>query len=122
MKASYIERKNYVKYDETHYLLYLNEEPAEVTNEETGESVAGYAYTGTMPDGGTLVVAADVTDENRRARFVAGLIGTKYDINDQIALLANGDNTRQHAEELATFEAVRTAAKAQVDELLARTL
>ena len=39
--VSYIERKNFVKFDNEHYLLYLNEEKAEVKNEETGESVQG---------------------------------------------------------------------------------
>ena len=43
--VSYIERKNFVKFDNEHYLLYLNEEKAEVKNEETGESVQGFSYT-----------------------------------------------------------------------------
>ena len=63
-KVSYIGRKNFVKFDDKHYLLYLNEEQAEVKNEETGDAVQGYAYTGSQPDGGTLVEAKDVTDDN----------------------------------------------------------
>ena len=118
--VSYIERKNFVRFDDNHYLLYLNEEEAEVKNEETGESVQGFAYTGSYPDGGTLVEAKGVTDENRRAKFVAGLIGTEYDINDQIALLANGTDTDPHAEELKTFEDNRRAVKSAIDELLSR--
>lgn len=118
----YIQRKNYVKFDNEHYLLYLNEEKAEVKNEETGESVQGFAYTGSHPDGGTLVEAKDVTDENRRAKFVAGLIGTEYDIDSQIAILANGNDTDQHTEELKAFEENRRTVKAAIDELLSREL
>lgn len=118
----YIQRKNYVKFDNEHYLLYLNEEKAEVKNEETGESVQGFAYTGSHSDGGTLVEAKDVTDENRRAKFVAGLIGTEYDIDSQIAILANGNDTDQHAEELKAFEENRRTVKTAIDELLSREL
>ena len=66
-KVSYIGRKNFVKFDDEHYLLYLNEEQAEVKNEETGDIMQGYAYTGSQPDGSTLVEAKDVNDDNRRA-------------------------------------------------------
>lgn len=121
-KVSYIGRKNFVKFDDKHYLLYLNEEQAEVKNEETGDAVQGYAYTGSQPDGGTLVEAKDVTDDNRRAKFVAGLIGTEYDIDSQIAILANGTDTDQHAEELKAFEENRRTVKTMIDELIAREL
>ena len=121
-KISYIGRKNFVKFDDDHFLLYLNEEQAEVKNEETGETAQGYAYTGSQPDGGTLVEAKDVTDDNRRAKFVAGLIGTEYDIDSQIAILANGNDTDQHAQELKDFESTRRMVKETIDELLAREI
>ena len=121
-KVSYIGRKNFVKFDDEHYLLYLNEEQAEVKNEETGDIMQGYAYTGSQPDGGTQVEAKDVTDDNRRAKFVAGLIGTEYDIDSQIAILANGNDTDQHAQELKDFEDNRRVVKETIDELLAREL
>ena len=35
-------------------------------------------------------------------------------------MLANGEDTNEHAEELAKFKEVRAAAKKAVDELLAR--
>ena len=38
-------RQNYVKYDDNHYLLFLNEQEAEQTN-ENGDKVKGYTYTG----------------------------------------------------------------------------
>lgn len=121
-KVSYIGRKNFVKFDDEHYLLYLNEEQAEVKNEKSGDIMQGYAYTGSQPDGGTLVEAKGVNDDNRRAKFVAGLIGTEYDIDSQIAILANGNDTDQHAQELKDFEDNRRVVKETIDELLAREL
>lgn len=121
-KVSYSERKTFVQYDEKHVVLYLDEEPAEITNEETGETVQGYSYTGSMEDGGTLIEAANVTDGNRRAKFISGLLGTEYDIDAQIAILANGDDTNEHAEEKAIFMANRRLVKEQVDALLAREI
>ena len=118
--ATYKERKAFEIYDQSHALLYLNEQPAEITDEETGESVPGYSYTGDMPDGGTLVEASGVTDENRRDKFVAGLIGKSYDMDAQIAVLANGKDTTEHAAELEQFAQTRAAAKAAVDEMLNR--
>ena len=118
--ASYTERKNYVKYDNEHYLLYLNEESAEITSGESDETVEGYAYSGAEADGGTMIAASDVTDDNRRAKFIAGLIGVEYDMDAQIAILANGDDTGEHATELEEFAAYRASCKAAVDELLER--
>lgn len=120
--ATYKERKKFVIYDDCHALLYLNEQPAEITDEETGESVPGVGYTGNMPDGGTLVEAEGVTDDNRRDKFVAGLIGVSYDMNAQIAVLANGADTLEHAAELAAFLSTRAECKRKVDEMLARNL
>ena len=113
------QRQTFVKYDDSHYLLFLNEQTAEQEDEFSG-NISGYTYTGTMPDGSTLIEATGVTAENMRGKFIAGLIGTQYSKDDQIALLANGEDTAAHAEELAKFKAVRAAAKKAVDELLAR--
>lgn len=120
--ATYTERKNFVKFDDSHVLLYLNEQPGEVTKPETGESVPGYSYTGDQADGSTMIVAEGVTDENRRDKFVAGLIGLHYDLDAQIATLANGADTPEHAAELTQFATLRKQCKGEVDELLARTL
>lgn len=113
-------RKNFVKFDDEHYLLYLDEQPAEYAEPESEETVAGYSYTGPETDGGTLIEAKDVTAENRRAKFISGLIGTQYTIDAQIAVLANGKDTNEHKAELNAFEAFRADCKAAVDELLAR--
>lgn len=120
--TTYTERKNFVKFDDSHVLLYLNEQPGEVTNPETGESAPGYSYTGDQADGSTMIAAEGVTDENRRDKFVAGLIGLHYDLDAQIATLANGADTPEHAAELTQFATLRKQCKGEVDELLARTL
>ncbi|MBR5270815.1 MAG: hypothetical protein IKV64_01385 [Clostridia bacterium] len=122
-KASYTERKNFVKYDNEHYLLYLNEEATEiVVNEETGETVAGYNYYGNEVDGSVKIKASDVTEDNRRSKFIAGLIGTEFDVDAQIAILANDGDTTEHANDLARFKAFRSNCKIAIDELLSRTL
>ena len=113
------QRQTYIKYDYIHYLLFLNEQEAEQEDEFSGK-ISGYNYTGTMPDGSTLIEATGVNAENMRGKFIAGLIGIEYSKDDQIALLATGEDTNEHAEELAKFKAVRAAAKKAVDELLAR--
>ena len=113
------QRQTFVKYDDSHYLLFLHEQAAEQEDEFSGK-ISGYTYTGTMPDGSTLIEATGVTAENMRGKFIAGLIGTEYSKDDQIAMLANGEDTAAHAEELAKFRAVRAAAKKAVDELLGR--
>lgn len=118
--ASYKERKKFEIYDKDHALLYLNEQEVEIIDKESGEAVPGFSYTGNMPDGGTLVEASGVTEANRRDKFVAGVIGLHYDMDAQIAVLANGADTPEHAGELADFMAVRTEAKAKVDEMLNR--
>ena len=122
-KASYTVRKNFVKYDNEHYLLYLNEETADVVvNEATGETAAGYNYSGSEVDGSIKIKASDVTDDNRRSKFIAGLIGTEFDVDAQIAILANDGDTEEHAEDLTRFKAFRADCKSAIDELLSRTL
>ena len=113
------QRQTFVKYDDSHYLLFLHEQTAEQEDEFAGK-ISGYNYTGTMPDGSTLIEATGVTAENMRSKFIAGLIGIEYSKDDQIALLANGEDTNEHAEELEKFSAIRAAAKKAVDALLKR--
>ena len=74
-----------------------------------------------MPDGSTLIEATGVTAENMRGKFIAGLIGIEYSKDDQIAMLANGQDSEEHSEELIIFKKVRSKVKKSVDELLARS-
>lgn len=113
-------RQSYMKYDNNHYLLFLNEQEAEQTNED-GEKIKGYTYTGPRQDGSTLIEATGVTQENIRGKFIAGFLGLTYSLDDQIALLANGEDSEEHSEELIIFKKVRSEVKKSVDELLARS-
>ena len=74
-----------------------------------------------MPDGSTLIEATGVTAENMRGKFIAGLIGIEYSKDDQIAMLANGQDSEEHSEELIIFKKVRSKVKKSIDELLARS-
>lgn len=124
--VNYAERKTFVKYDDDHFLLYLNEQEAEFQTAgedgQSGETVQGYSYTGEEADGSTKIAASGVTDANRRDKFIAGLIGLSFDIDAQIAILANDGDTETHAEEMESYKACRAECKKAVDELLARIL
>ena len=113
------QRQSYMRYDNTHYLLFLNEQEAEQTN-DVGEKIKGYTYTGPRQDGSTLIEVTGVTQDNIRGKFIAGLLGLEYSLDDQIALLANGEDSEEHSEELADFMLARSEAKKNVDEVLSR--
>lgn len=82
----YQERRTFVRYDESHVMVYLNEEvlndyvPEDA--EDGTEPATYYAYSGTMPDGGTLIVAA-ATD---RDTLINGIIRTKYSQSEEDAI------------------------------------
>lgn len=112
---SYTDRKTFVKYDDNHYLLYLDEQEAQVEQPE-GEAVPGYSYTGSNEDGGTMIEAKEAT----RAAFIAGLIRTRYSQNDVEAIVLNNLEPEQRESELAELQAFRTDCKSKVDEMLGR--
>lgn len=126
--ANHRERQYFSKYDNEQHLLYLNEQavnfmsPAHNTDENPGEQVevSGYSYSGNMPDGSTIIEAKGVTDENRRDKYISGLIGVTYSTDAQLAILANGKDTERHTQELHAFEVFRSKCKQEVDELLNR--
>lgn len=131
--ATHKNRKKYVRFDDRRYVLYLNEQTVQVPEKRPGirrgkgaeepvQTVPSYAYTGDRKDGGSMIEAAGVTPANIRDRFIAGLIGTRYDMDAQLATLANGADTPAHAAELEAFNAWRAECKAAVDELLARNV
>ena len=118
-RAIYTERKTFVKYDDNHYLLYLNEEvlenhvPEGHGGEPEPEPCTAYAYTG------TLIEAADATYE----RFVSGLVRTRYSADRVEAITLNklGSDTARMAEFEAEFEELeryRSDCKARVRALL----
>ena len=70
----YPRRMRFSQYDGTHFLVYLNETPADYKPEEDSEPVSGFAYTGDQRDGGTLI-ECDAFD---RDKLINGIIRTKY--------------------------------------------
>ena len=87
---------------------------------QQGEKIKGYTYTGPRQDGSTLIKATGVTAENMCGKFIAGLLDIEYSLDDQIALLANGEDSEKHSKELADFMKIRSEAKKNVDEVLSR--
>lgn len=93
--TNYPERKTFVSFDHEQFLLYLGETPvtyvpetakiADGENEVAPEPVDGFSYTGTHPDGGTLIKAKEATYE----AFVSGLIRKRYSADEAEALQAN---------------------------------
>ncbi len=125
-KATYTERRTLVKYDDNRYMAYLNEEviedyvPEVREGEESPEPVTGYAYTGTEPDGGTLIAAGDMS----RDSLINGIIRSRYTQTEedaikthQIELFKNPDipKAEDYEAEWEAFNAFRTEAIATVD-------
>ena len=114
------QRQNYAKYDDNHYLLFLQEKEAE-QKDEHGNTVNGYTYTGTGIDGSTLIEATDVTSENMRGKFISGLIRKRYSQDEVEAIILNGNQSMEHAAEMDALQAYRDDCKRKVDELLGRS-
>ncbi|MCD8081643.1 MAG: hypothetical protein LUF04_14985 [Bacteroides sp.] len=121
---------SYTQLNEGCTILYLNEEATEIpaTGEKLPEGLRfgrkearpGYAYTGEREDGGTAIYVADVTDDNRRAKFIAALVRKKYSADDMEAILLNGNDTPEHAAELEECQRYRRWAKDAIDDILSR--
>ena len=112
-------RQNYVKYDNNHYLLFLEEKEAE-QKDENGDTINGYTYTGTEIDGSTLIDATDVTAENMRGKFISGVIRKRYSQEEGEAIILNGTQSMEHAAEMDALQDYRDDCKRKVDELLGR--
>lgn len=124
----YTEPKTLVKYNDSHYLVYLNEEVVDdyvpdTSMGEPAQPVTGYAYTGTQPDGGTLIVSADASRDN----LVNGIIRSRYSQTEedaikthQIELLKAGTHAKSESynAEWETFNTFRASAIATVDRWL----
>lgn len=127
----YTEKKTYYKFDETRYMVYLNEEvipdyiPENLTDkEEQPEPVTGYAYSGMMLDGGTLIQAKEASYPD----FVSGLIRLKYSADAEAAIQANmitaitdpeSPRATEFRTEWDTFQAYREQCKEIAKVLLA---
>lgn len=125
-KKYYLLRMSYVKYDDNHYLLYLNEKRVDDYHpDNAGESagddqtVTAYSYEGDEADGSTKIEAESANYND----FVAGIIRMKYSQNDVEAILCNhGDGNAEHAKEYDDFQAWRERAKQWANEILDRDI
>lgn len=128
-KKIYLVRMNYVRYDENHYLLYLNEKRVEnyqpdasmceCESESGGDTVTAYSYEGSEPDGSIKIEATSASYND----FVAGLVRTKYSQNDVEAILCNhGDGDSGHDAEFLAFQEWRDKAKEIAQEVLKRAI
>lgn len=113
----YTEKKTYTKYDNEHYILYLNEVDAQ--REEDGATVSGYEYSGDFGDGGTMIKATEATYD----QFVSGLIRTRYSADKVEAILlniqsGNVERMTEFQQELDNLNAFRDECKEVVHQLL----
>ena len=122
MKVTYLDRKKYEKYDDNHFIVYLNEEiipdyvPETITEgREVPEPCTAYAYSGSEKDGGTIIEATSASYDD----FVAGLVRLKYSQNKVEAILCNyGDGNDEHLAEYNALQLYRRECKSIASELL----
>ena len=127
MRQVYLDRKSFVKYSDTEYLLYLDEEvipdyvPENSMGETKPEPTTAYAYTGDVKDGGTMIEAKDANYD----AFVSGLIRKKYSADRVEAITLNklsGNKERsvEFEREFKTLEAYRQVCKEYAKSVLSR--
>jgi hypothetical protein len=114
-------RLSFKKYDNTHYIVYLDEKVIENYHDDslsggegTGESYTAYSYTGTLPDGGTPI-EVDPNDQLQSA-LINGIIRTRYTLSEedavkthQFLLFTNPDHEKadEYRAEFDSFNAFR---------------
>ncbi len=101
----YQERRTFLKWDDEHVLVYLNEEEVEnhtlEANREGEEPIVwpkAYKYRGHMPDGGCLVPCKDPSDYGQLANAI---IRAKYSESQEAAIhrhMLNGEKTEEYDE------------------------
>lgn len=130
-KVTYPQRRTFGKYDDKHFIAYLNEEiipdyvPEVMDGQPTPEPTTGYAYQGPMTDGGTLIEATEAD----RDSLINGIIRSQYTQSEEDAIkthrlqvLGQEDFTpekqAEYDQEWQTFNSVRAAAKEYVSRWL----
>lgn len=123
MRATYLDRKKYEKYDDNHYIVYLNEEviqdyvPEVREGQPIPEPCVAYAYEGSEKDGGTIIEATSARYDD----LVAGFVRLQYSQNQVEAIILNqGDGNDAHLSEYNALQLYRKECKALASELLAR--
>lgn len=128
----YPEKKTFQKFDAKRFIIYLNEGRADYvpSASNTGmeenveiEPVLGYSYRGTMPDGGTLIMATEAS----YSAFVSGLIRLLYSEDAESAIQANmmvalsepdSERANEFREEWGAFQTFRNGCKEIAKSLL----
>ncbi|MBO4574786.1 MAG: hypothetical protein J5708_05640 [Bacteroidales bacterium] len=118
--VNYRQRMTFFKENEEQFRLFLNEAQASFTEGESETPVNGYSYTGDEADGSTLINAKDVNNGNMRGKFISGLIRKRYSQDEVEAIILNGTQSAEHAQEMADLQAYREECKQKVDDLLSR--
>ena len=122
-KAIYLDRRKFDKFDDNHFIVYLNEEtipehiPEVMDGQPEPEPCMAYAYSGSEKDGGTIIEATSAQYDD----FVAGLVRLKFSQNQVEAILCNqGDGDDEHLAEYNALQLYRKDCKTIAAELLAR--
>jgi len=125
-RVIYFDKRTFEKYDNTKYIVYLNEEvledyiPESMEGQQPSSSVTAYAYSGPVKDGGTLIEATSAD----RDSLINGIIRSRYTQSEedaikthQIELLRNSliDKAAQYEQEWEEFNSFRQSAKTVVD-------
>lgn len=125
-RVIYTERKRFAKYDNSHFIVYLDEErvegyvPEVMEGQPVPDPVTAYAYTGTEKDGGTLIEAVSPD----RDSLINGIIRSRYTQSEedaikthQIELLRDPSIAKADAynQEWEMFNTLREMAKSTVD-------
>lgn len=122
-RTIYLDRRKFDKFDDNHFIVYLNEEtipeyvPEVMEGQSEPEPCTAYAYSGSEKDGGTIIEATSAQYDD----FVAGLVRLKFSQNQVEAILCNqGDGNDEHLAEYNALQLYRKDCKAVAAELLAR--
>lgn len=122
-RVIYLDRRKFDKFDDNHFIVYLNEEtipeyvPEVMDGQPEPEPCTAYAYSGSEKDGGTIIEATSAQYDD----FVAGLVRLKFSQNQVEAILCNqGDGDDEHLAEYNALQLYRKDCKTIAAELLAR--
>ncbi len=132
-RVIYTERRTFEKYDDKHFIAYLNEEvipdyvPEVMEGQPKPAPTTGYAYQGPMKDGGTLIEASEAD----RDSLANGIIRSRYTQTEEDAIkthrlqmlgkeISDTAKKAEYNQEWQTFNNVRTVAIGYVDRWLSQ--
>ena len=107
---TYTKPRTFGKYDATHIIGYLHEEiVSDYQPEGAGQPVAGYRYTGTERDGGTVMPCSNPQDYGQ---LTNAIIRAKYAESEEMAIHRHhGNDPVAYADEWQQYNQDCEAAK-----------